>query len=62
LIARRSSIADTLCRLVERELEVEHLAWIYLAVPDEIDQLGQEAAHGGRAAVQTPIERRPEDR
>src|SRR5215208_5997524 len=37
--------------LVERELEVEDLARVDLAVPDEVDELGQEAAHGGGASV-----------
>jgi hypothetical protein len=37
--------------LVERQLEVEHLARVDLAVPDEIDQLGQEAPHRRGSAV-----------
>jgi hypothetical protein len=34
--------------LVERQLEVQDLARVDLAVPDRVDQLGQEAADGGR--------------
>src|SRR3954451_7554795 len=38
--------------LVEGHGEVEDLAGVDLPVPDEIDELGQEAAHWGGAAVQ----------
>src|SRR4051812_8199063 len=37
--------------LFQRQLEVEDLARVDLPVPDEIHQLGQEAAYRGRAAV-----------
>src|SRR4051794_40908287 len=37
---------------VERQGEVEDLAGVDRAVADELDQLGQETAHRGRAAVQ----------
>src|SRR5215216_3561921 len=37
--------------LIERELDVEDLARVDLPVPDEVDELGQEAAHRGGAAV-----------
>src|SRR5215213_11897980 len=37
--------------LVERELEVEDLAGVDLAVPYEVDQLGQEAADRGGSTV-----------
>src|SRR5215211_6651608 len=37
--------------LVERQRDVEDLAGVDLAVPDEVDQLGQEAPHWGRPAV-----------
>src|SRR5438034_145418 len=40
------------CGVVERQLEVEDSSWVDLAVPDHLDQLGQEAAHRGGAAVQ----------
>ena len=36
---------------VQRQLEVEDLARVDLALPDEVDELGQEAAHRRRAAV-----------
>ena len=38
--------------LVQRELEVEHLAGVDPPVPDQVDELGQEPADGGGAAVQ----------
>ena len=41
--------------LVERELEVEDLAGVDRAVPDQVDQLGQEPAHRGGAAVQVDV-------
>src|SRR5439155_17205081 len=41
--------------LVERQGEVEDLAGVYLAVPDEVDQLGQEAAHRRGTAVQVDV-------
>ena len=40
------------CGVVERQLEVENLSRVDLAAPDQLDQLGQEAAHRGGAAVQ----------
>jgi len=36
--------------LVEREGEVEDLAGVDLAVPDELDEVGQVATYGGRSA------------
>jgi hypothetical protein len=41
--------------LVEGEFEVEDLARVDLAVPDQLDELGQEAAHRGGAAVQVHV-------
>src|SRR6266571_2659032 len=41
--------------LVERQGEVEDLAGVDLAVPDEVDQLGQEAAHRRGTAVQVDV-------
>src|SRR5215207_10799635 len=41
--------------LVERQLQVEDLAGVDAAVPDQVDQLRQEAAHRGRAAVQVHV-------
>ena len=38
--------------LLERQLEVEDLARVDLAVPDKVDQLGQEATHRRGSAVQ----------
>jgi len=38
--------------LVQRELDVEHLAGVDLPVPDQVDELGQEPADRGGAAVQ----------
>src|ERR671935_111957 len=38
--------------LVQGQLQVEHLAGVDRPVPDQVDQLGQEAAHRRRAAVQ----------
>src|SRR3954468_24874046 len=38
--------------LVQRQGEVEDLARVDGAVADELDELGQEAAHRGRSAVQ----------
>ena len=40
------------CCLVQRELEVEHFAGIDPPVPDQVDELGQEPADRGGAAVQ----------
>src|SRR5262245_42290671 len=50
--------AVRLCDLVERQCEVEHLAWIDLSVPYEIDQLRQVSPDRRRATVQmnVPIE------
>jgi ATP-NAD kinase C-terminal domain len=36
---------------VERQFEVEDLARVDLAIPDQVDQLGQKAAHWGRPSV-----------
>src|SRR4051794_15128023 len=41
-----------LCGVAERELEVEDFSWVDLAVPDQLDQLGQEAAYRGGPAVE----------
>src|SRR5438105_1856914 len=41
--------------LVEREGEVEHLAGVDLTAPDEVDQLGKEAADGCGTAVQVDV-------
>lgn len=38
--------------LVQRELEAEHLAGVDLEVPNQVDELGQEPADRGEAAVQ----------
>src|SRR3954447_22491265 len=42
----------TLCGVAEREIEVEDFSWVDLPVPDQVDQLRQEAAHWGRPAVE----------
>ena len=41
LVHRAVSLGD----LLERQAEIEDLAWVDLAVPDQLGQLGQEAAH-----------------
>ena len=41
--------------LVERQGQVEDLAWVYLSVPHQVDQLGQEAAHWGGATVEVDM-------
>src|SRR6266700_5183422 len=41
--------------LLERQGQVEDLAGVDLAVPDEVDQLGQEAAHRCGTAVQVDV-------
>ena len=41
--------------LVERECEVEDLAGVDGAVRDQVDELGQESAHGGGAAVEVGV-------
>src|SRR5204862_3619066 len=41
-----------LCGVAERELEVEDFSWVDLPVPDQVDQLGQEAPYRGWAAVE----------
>src|SRR5579884_3886111 len=41
-----------LCHLVERQNEIEDLTRIDLAVPDKLNQFGQEAAHRRRPTVQ----------
>ena len=38
--------------LVQRQLEVEHLAGVDPPVPDQVNELGQEPADRGGAAVQ----------
>src|SRR5215207_8801784 len=51
----RSSLIHGLVSLggpVERQLEVEYLARVDLALPDQVDQLGEEAPHRGRPPVQ----------
>src|SRR5437667_141745 len=47
--------AVTLRDLLERQRQVEDLAGIDLALPHEVDQLGQVAAHGGRATVEVDV-------
>src|SRR6266511_3941712 len=55
-MARRSSMARyRLGDLLERQVQVEDLAGVDLAVPDEVDQLGQEAAHRRGTAVQVDV-------
>src|SRR3982751_1864076 len=39
-------------RLLEREGEIEDLAWVDLPVPDQLDEIREEAADGGGAAVE----------
>ena len=41
--------------LVERQRQVEDLARVDVAVLDKADQVGEEAADGGRAAVQVDL-------
>src|SRR5207244_6663693 len=41
--------------VVEGQGEVENLAGVDLAVPDEVDQLGQEAAHRRGTSVQVDV-------
>ena len=41
--------------VVEGQGEVEDLAWVDGAVGDQVDELGQEAAHGGGAAVEVGV-------
>src|SRR5947208_4192312 len=47
--------AVTLRHLLERQRQVEDLAGIDLTLPHEVDQLGQVAAHGGRATVEVDV-------
>src|SRR5437867_3929824 len=47
--------AVTLRDLLERQRQVEDLAGIDLALPHEVDQLGQVAAYGGRATVEVDV-------
>src|SRR5436190_3282294 len=42
-------------RFVEREGEVEDLAGVDVAVPDQLDELGQEAAHGRGTAEEVHL-------
>jgi hypothetical protein len=49
-IARKPSATSS-----ERQRQLEDLAGIDLSVPDEIDQLGQEAAHRRGTAVQVNL-------
>src|SRR5438445_3956091 len=41
--------------LVESQGQVKDLAWVYLSVPHQVDQLGQEAAHWGGATVEVDV-------
>src|SRR5438094_6094243 len=41
--------------LVESQGQVKDLAWTYLSVPHQVDQLGQEAAHWGGATVEVDM-------
>ena len=55
-MARRSSMAVyPAAASASGELEVEHLAGVDLAVPDAVDEVGQEPAHGGGAAVEVDL-------
>ena len=45
----------TLGGLLERQFEVEDLARVDLAVPDQVDQFGYEAAHRSGSAVQVHV-------
>src|SRR5437867_684529 len=38
--------------VLKRQFEVEDLSWVDLAVPDQVDELGQEAAHRGGPSVE----------
>src|SRR5437899_10374863 len=51
LIHRAVTVRD----LLERQRQVEDLAGIDLVLPHEVDQLGQVAAHGGRATVEVDV-------
>ena len=42
-------------RVVEGEFEVEHFGRVDLSLPDAVHQVGQEAADGGRPAVQVHV-------
>ena len=55
-MAARVSMARYAGRgFIEGQLEVEDLARVDLSVPDQLDQIGQEAAHRGGAAVQVDV-------
>src|SRR4029078_2161848 len=45
----------TLRRLLERKAEVEDLAWVDGAVPDQLDEIGEEAADGSGSAVEVDL-------
>src|SRR5574337_994143 len=47
--------AIALRHLVERQSQIEDLAGVDLSVPDQINQLGQEAAHRRRATVEMDV-------
>src|SRR5437867_12771863 len=51
LIHRAVTVRD----LLERQRQVEDLAGIDLALPHEVDQLGQVAAYGGRSTVEVDV-------
>src|SRR5574337_69570 len=47
--------AIALRHLVERQSQIEDLAGVDLSVPDQINQLGQEAPHWSRTPVQAYV-------
>src|SRR5574337_1237491 len=47
--------AITLRNLLERQSQVEDLAWIDLPIQHQVDELGQVAAHGSRAAMEVHV-------
>jgi hypothetical protein len=51
LMARCSSMARQASDLLQRQLEVEHLAWVDPAVPDPIQQVGRIMPYGRRPAA-----------
>ena len=57
LAGRRAVVhpAEALGSVLQWDGEVEGLAGVDLAVPNELDQLGQEAAHAVRATVQVDL-------
>jgi hypothetical protein len=47
--------AVALCHLFQEQVQVEDLPGIDFSTPDQVDQLGQEVAHRGEAAVQINV-------